>query len=53
MTPDPLDPEQLAAFRELDGLRRIRDLARKGCGCDGSCQADDAITTGLDLEDIE
>jgi len=53
MTPDPLDQDEQAAFRELDGLRRIRDLARKGCGCDGACRADDAITTPLDKDDIE
>lgn len=53
MTPDPLDQEQQRAFRELDGLRRIQELARKGCSCDCQCKTDDAITTELDLEDVE
>lgn len=53
MTPDPIDQEQQRAFRELDGLRRIQDLACKGCGCDGACRADDAITTQLGPEDRE
>ena len=53
MTPDPLDPDEQAAFRELDGLRRIRDLARKGCGCDCECKTDDAISVDLTPADVE
>jgi hypothetical protein len=45
MTPDPLDPTEQAAFRELDQLRRCPD----NCGC----KDDDAMTTPLDLEDYQ
>jgi len=47
MTPDPLDPDEQAAFRELDQLRRV------GCACNCLCRQDDAMTTPLDLEDTE
>ena len=52
MTPDPLDPEQQAVFRELDGFRRIQDLARRGCGDSCLCKLPDAMTTPLDLQDL-
>ena len=45
VTPDPLDPSEQAAFRELDQLRRCPD------NC--PCRMDDAMTTPLDLNDIE
>lgn len=53
MTPDPLDQTEQAAFRELDHLARIQDLARRGCGANCLCQQPDAMTTPLDLADIE
>jgi len=52
VTPDPLDQEQQRAFRELDGLRRTDPnpfACKPGC----VCQQDDAMTTPLDLEDVE
>jgi len=45
MTPDPLDPTEQVAFRELDQLRRCPD------NC--VCRQEDAMTTPLDLNDIE
>jgi len=53
VTPDPLDPTEQAAFRELDHLARIQDLARRGCNYNCPCRMDDAMTTPLDLEDTE
>ncbi len=53
MTPDPLDPTEQAAFRELDHLARIQDLAGRGCSCNCLCKQDDAMTTPLQIEDIE
>ncbi len=53
MTPDPLDTAEQAAFRELDSIRRIQDLARRGCGANCLCQQPDAMTTPLDLQDVE
>ena len=49
MTPDPLDPAEQAAFRELDQTRRTP----KACPHNCACQTDDAMTTPLQLEDIE
>ena len=52
MTSDPLDPTEQAAFRELDQLRRLDPnpfACKPGC----ICQQDDAMTTPLDLNDIE
>jgi hypothetical protein len=46
MTPDPLDPTEQAAFRELDQTRRT------GCGANCICKTEDAMTTPLDLEDL-
>jgi len=45
MTPDPNDPTEQAAYRELDQIRRCPD------NC--PCRMDDAMTTPLDLDDIE
>jgi hypothetical protein len=53
VTPDPNDPTEQAAFREADHLARIQDLARRGCACNCLCRQDDAMTTPLDLNDIE
>jgi hypothetical protein len=50
MTPNPLDPTEQAAFRELDQLRR--ELS-KPCPDNCPCRMDDAMTTPLDLDDIE
>ena len=47
MTPDPLDQEQQRAFRELDQTRRAT------CPENCVCRTEDAMTTQLDLEDIE
>jgi len=47
MTPDPLDQEQQRAFRELDQSRRTT------CPDNCACRTEDAMTTQLDLEDIE
>jgi len=47
MTPDPLDPTEQAAFRELDQTRST------GCAPNCLCKQDDAMTTPLQLEDIE
>ena len=48
MTPDPLDPAEQAAYRELDQTRRIPD-----CAPNCICRQEDAYTTKLDLEDLE
>lgn len=48
MTPDPLDPDQQRAFRELDQTRRIPD-----CAPNCVCRQDDAMTTPLDPEDYQ
>ena len=53
MTPDPLDPDEQRAYRELDSLRRIQGLARKGCDCNCLCKQDDAMTTPLDIKEYE
>jgi len=47
MTPDPLDPAEQAAFRELDQTRRT------GCAPNCLCKQEDAMTTPLEIEDIE
>jgi len=47
MTPDPLDPAEQAAYRELDQTRRT------GCADNCVCRQDDAMTTPIDLEDLE
>jgi len=47
MTPDPLDPAEQEAWREIDQARRT------GCADNCACQMDDAMTTPLQLEDIE
>jgi len=47
MTPDPLDPSEQAAYRELDQTRRT------GCADNCACKTDDAMTTPIDLEDLE
>jgi len=47
MTPDPLDPAEQAAYRELDQTRRT------GCAGNCVCRQEDAYTTKLDLEDLE
>lgn len=47
MTPDPLDPAEIASFR------RIQDLARKGCGANCLCKVPDAMTTPLQIEDYQ
>jgi len=49
MTPDPLDPAEQAAYRELDQTRRTP----KACPHNCICKQDDAMTTPLQLEDIE
>ena len=49
MTPDPLDPAEQAAYRELDQARRTPKACPQNC----ACQQDDAMTTPLQLEDIE
>jgi hypothetical protein len=51
MTPNPLDPAEQAAFRELDGLRRITDLAR-GCAHNCACQQGDTMSAPLEIEDL-
>jgi hypothetical protein len=47
MTPDPLDPAEQRAFRELDKTRRIPD-----CQPNCPCKTEDAYTTPLDIEDL-
>ena len=49
MTPDPLDPAEQNAYRELAQTRRTP----KACPDNCACQMDDAMTTPLQLEDIE
>ena len=48
MTPDPLDPAEQAAYRELDQTRRI-----VGCATNCRCRQDDAMTTPLEIEDYQ
>ena len=52
MTPNPLDPDEQAAYRELDWLRRITDLAR-GNHHNCLCQQPDTMTTPLDFMPAE
>jgi len=47
MTPNPLDPAEQSAFRALDQSRRT------GCADNCACKTDDAMTTPIDLEDLE
>ena len=47
MTPDPLDPAEQEAFRELDQTRRI-----PGCAPNCICKQDDAMTTPLEIEEF-
>jgi len=47
VTPDPLDPDEQAAFRALDQSRRT------GCADNCLCKTDDAMTTPLQIEDYQ
>jgi len=47
MTPDPNDPAEQSAFRALDQSRRT------GCADNCLCKQEDAMTTPIDLEDLE
>jgi len=49
MTPDPLDPAEQAAYRELDQTRRTPKACPENC----ACQQDDAMTTPLEIEDYQ
>lgn len=49
MTPDPLDPAEQTAYRELDQTRRTP----KNCPDNCACQQDDAMTTPLEIEDYQ
>lgn len=48
MTPDPNDPTEQAAYRELDKSRRTP----KHCPDNCPCRQEDAMTTPLDLEEF-
>ena len=48
MTPDPLDRLEQEAWKKLDQTRRIHEHP-----ADCLCRQDDAMTTPLDLEDVE